>query len=138
MYTALGDATANRLAVCSVGHDREEMHNAVEPTQGQRRTRVVKPIVEPRFVHVVPGGVAAVLVPNQARHLVGTQAPHAGGDLSVVGGHHPALADREVLIREDAECGDVTDRADVAVADPRPTPSLRAYRGSSGVTRCRR
>ena len=74
-----------------------------EPAARQRGARLVDPVVEAEVDDVVAGGVSAVAVPGQRRHAVRAQQPYSVRERVVVGDDHPALADREVLVREEAE-----------------------------------
>ena len=92
----------------------------VEPPHPERGSRLVEPVVVTERHHVVTRGVAPVPVPRERGHAMGAQEPDACGELLVGGGDHPAFADRQVLVREEAERGGEPEAADLTAVDAGP------------------
>jgi hypothetical protein len=89
-----------------------------KPPRGESGARLVEAVVEAQLDDVVARRVPAVAVPREARHPVRAEEPHPRRER--VGGHdRAALADREVLVREDAEAAGAAERADMAATEKR-------------------
>ena len=92
----------------------------VEPPHPERGSRLVEPVVVTERHYVVTRGVAPVPVPRERGHAMGAQEPDACGELLVGGGDHPAFADRQVLVREEAERRGEPEAADLTAVDAGP------------------
>ena len=86
-----------------LGARRVALGKPLELHQRHGRSYLIEAVVQAVLQHVVAVGVASVTVPRQRRHPVRAEEAGAGGDLSVSRDEHPALADRHVLVREEAE-----------------------------------
>ena len=100
------------------------------------RPNLVEAVVEARQHDVVARGVPAVAIPGERRHAVRAQKPQSRCQLLVVGDEHAALADRQVLVREEAEAADVAERAAHATAQACPRRVGRVLDDGEAVTLC--
>ena len=94
----------------------------VEPRQaadGERRARLVDPVVAAERDDVVAGRVTLMPLPGERGHPVRSQQLQALCRLVVAAHDHAALADREILVREEAVGAREPERAGMLVADAR-------------------
>ena len=79
-----------------------------QPRHPERRARLVEAVVVAEVDHVVRGRVAGVAIPGARRHRVGAEGAHSRRELIVGGQDRAALADAELLLREEREAAEPT------------------------------
>ncbi len=89
----------------------------LRPADG--RPNLVDAIVVAGGDNVVAEGVAAMAIPGESGHAVGTQQPQPLGQAVVAGRHHAALTGGHVLVSEEAEAADAAPCAQRAAVERR-------------------
>jgi hypothetical protein len=84
---------------------------STELDESHCRADVVESVVVAREENVVRARVAPMTVPGERRHPVRPEQPHAPREVVVVGDDHPALADWQVFVREEAEAAERAQRS---------------------------
>src|SRR5213079_2916203 len=79
----------------------------LELHEADRGSELVEAVVEPAGLHVVRMGVPLVTGPGERGHAVRAKKAYTCSELVVIGDEHPALSDRQVLVREEAEAPDL-------------------------------
>ncbi len=85
---------------------------ALDPAQPERSVGLVHPVVEADVGDVVAEPVALVALPGDRAHRVRAQRAGLGELLLILGDDRAPLADRELLLGEEAEAADLTHRPD--------------------------